>query len=70
MNKPVVHYDPSKTFMIEVGVSGFICPVDHPSELVSNTKIVRTSIVKKHDKSTGVFETENTIYRPIETMVK
>jgi hypothetical protein len=60
--KPVVQYLPSKYDVIVKGRGAFICPIDHPSDLVSNTNPARTSEVIKHNKKTGRFETLNTIY--------
>jgi len=59
--KPTVHYTPTSVDIIKVGHSAFVVPVDHPSDLVSNTTFVKTSpVVKLTD--TG-FETQNTIYQ-------
>ena len=65
MTKPTVHYDKSKGTKIVVGKSATVWPTDHTSELVSNTKFISTSTVLKYTKSTGVFETRNSIYVPI-----
>ena len=65
--KPVVHYIPNKYQQIKVGISAYVWPVDHPSDLVSNTKAIITSKVVSYDKDTGDFETLNTrysVYRP------
>lgn len=64
INKPVVRYKrlPPGTVLHE-GQGAVIEPIDHPSELVSNTKPVLTSrVVKLH--FAGAFETMNTMYVP------
>ena len=59
--KPVVIYN-FKYEPISVGVSAYISTLDHPSALVSNTTMVRTSTVLSYDKDTQNFETRNTSY--------
>ena len=61
--KPVVSYLPSKYDVIKVGVPAFVFPMDHPSELVSNTQMIQTSTVVAYDKIDGSFETQNTRYQ-------
>lgn len=64
-NKRVVHYrDP---WHIVVGKRAEVTPVDHP-DLVSvvNDMPARTSVVLDYDPITGVFETENSIYKPVD----
>jgi hypothetical protein len=61
--KPVVHYVKHKYQEIFVGHAAVIWPLDHPSNLVSNTTSVRTSTVLSYDTTTGTFETKNTIYK-------
>ena len=64
--KPTVHYH--KHTLDEfprVGEFAFLQPADHPSELVSNTKIAKTSRVVQCNWTRGEFETENTIYVPL-----
>lgn len=61
-NKTVVTYDTSKEHFF-IGAVAFVHPIDHPSELVSNTKLIRTSRVVRHMVN-GEFETLNTIYVP------
>lgn len=63
--KKTVHYQPTAQDFIEVGHSAAVRPVDHPGEYVSNTTWVRTSEVIRKDEG-GVFETMNTIYKPME----
>lgn len=64
MNKPVVHYAPSKYDVIVSGMSAYVLPVDHPSAYVSNEATVRTStVVVVHED--GSFETKNTLYKPL-----
>jgi hypothetical protein len=64
MKKPVVRYDTFLPFKIVAGESALVFPVDHPSPLVSNGKFITTSRVMYHNKTTGVFETQNTRYIP------
>ena len=40
MNKPVVHYAPSKYDVIVSGMSAYVLPVDHPGAYVSNETAV------------------------------
>ena len=51
---------------ITVGMPAFVDPVDHPSDLVSNTTTVITSpVVGILDMTDGIvtrFETANTVY--------
>lgn len=63
--KPVVKYKYDLNNFIKVGESAYVFPLNHPSSLVSNTKLVRTSRVISFDKNTGNFETINTIYELI-----
>jgi hypothetical protein len=64
--KPVVIYNPKVLFThIEEGTSAYVFPLDHPSSLVSNTAVVRTSKVISYNKETGEFETMNTKYVPL-----
>jgi len=64
--KPTVHYDASKGAHIYEGFKALVYPIDHTSEWVSNTKMVTTSKVIRHDVKSGEFETMNTIYKPME----
>lgn len=64
--KNVVHYRPMPADFIAVGKNAFVRPLDHPSELVSNTKEVVTSEVVFYDPESQVFETQNTIYIPVD----
>lgn len=61
MNKPIVHFKGEPHFPLELGKGAYVYPVDHPSDLVSNTKLVYTSdVIAIH--SDGSFETKNTHY--------
>lgn len=62
--KKLVKYNTEYSAIIEVGRPAIVRPIDHTSELVSNTKHVMTSLVLRFDKKSGEFETENSIYRP------
>lgn len=64
--KNVVHYRPMPADFIEVGKHAFVRPLDHPSDLVSNTKEVVTSEVVFYDPESQIFETRNTIYIPVD----
>jgi hypothetical protein len=62
--KPVVHFS-GYVSSIAIGQRAFVMPLDHPSDLVSNSKIAMTSIVQSFVSNNGVvesFETENTCY--------
>ena len=67
MVKKVVSYLPQGSH-IRVGYGAIVHPLDHTSELVSNTCPVTTSKVIRHDKNSGEFETENSIYKPQRTI--
>jgi len=60
-HKPVVHYRSHPDSYLKVGERAYVLPIDHPSPLVSNTKMVFTSRVVSLN-SEG-FETMNTIYK-------
>jgi len=69
MEKKVIPIKPVVTFTDihrkpRVGQSAIVKPVDHPSNLVSNERLVITSHVTRVNKHTGEFETENTLYVP------
>lgn len=64
MSKPIVHFKQDSDDFIKVGSPAFIIKViDHPSDLVSNTKVIHTSNVVAINEDG--FETENTIYRKL-----
>ena len=63
--KPVVHYTPTTVDFIKVGHSASVYPTDHTSYLVSNRHVCHTSNVLSYDEVTGVFETLNSIYKPV-----
>jgi len=60
--KPVVKYKHDLNNFIQVGMSAYVFPLNHPSKYVSNQFLVKTSKVISFDKETGNFETMNTIY--------
>ena len=60
--KPVVKYKHDLNNFIQVGMSAYVFPLNHPSKYVSNQFLVKTSKVISFDKETGDFETMNTIY--------
>ena len=65
ITKKIVHYNAQEPVEVYVGFAAFVTPIDHPdSEHVSNTRPVQTSKVLSYDKSTGEFETVNTLYKP------
>ena len=45
-----------------VRARAIVAPIDHTSDLVSNSGPAMTTPVINYDKSTGRFETLNTIY--------
>jgi len=63
-NTPIVHY--SDLWYINIGTAAIVTPIDHPSSLVSNNTIVRTSPVLKinrdNKKKIVSFVTMNTLY--------
>ena len=63
--KATVHYRPTAWDIIKVGASATVFPTDHTSPWVSNEKVCFTSAVQSYDSATGVFETMNSIYKPI-----
>lgn len=63
--KPIVHYVTDNNPFIAVGKRVLVTPVDHPSPLVSNTKLVLTSEVLSYNQLNGEFETQNTYYKPL-----
>ena len=66
-DKLIVHYLPDwYGNKIKIGAGAIVCPVDHTSYLVSNETCVWTSTVLNYDEYTGIFETEYTIYQPLE----
>ena len=64
-NKPVVFYRTDKRAHIAVGTHAWVFPINHTSIRVSNNHIARTSVVITHLPN-GVFETQNSIYKPEE----
>lgn len=62
--KPTVQYKPTEDQFIRVGFSACVFPINHRSDLVSNTTKVITSTVVSYDKGSGKFETQNTVYIP------
>lgn len=67
MSKPVVRYRSKPMEKLVVGWPAYVYPIDHPSDLVSNTKLIRTSPVVSIGPRLGEFETENTRYVHVET---
>lgn len=65
MSKPIVRYTPTHADYIELGMPARVLPIDHPSDRVSNTDWVRTSLVERIGEN-GEFETRNTVYKPVE----
>jgi len=64
MIKKVVHYVGTPTI---VGNRVILTPVDHPDEEnVSNFRPATTSCIIRCDSKTGVIETQNTVYQPLE----
>jgi hypothetical protein len=63
MLKPVVYYREIHTPIVE-GCGCIVTPINHPSDLVSNTRPALTSKVLVAVREDGGFETMNTIYCP------
>lgn len=61
--KRLVHY--RELVMCKLGSSAMVLPVDHPSDLVSNEKLIVTSQVVNGPDEAGCFETLNTRYEPL-----
>ena len=59
-HKPVVMYDGNEDSFIEEGYRAIVYPWNHPH--TSNDGHVQTTPVIRHNKETGEFETQNTIY--------
>ena len=67
-DKLVVHYRAvAPNLPLEVNYRYALYPVDHPSPFVSNTCICYTSKVVDFDIETGIIETLNTIYTPLDS---
>lgn len=64
-SKQIVQYIKSPQNIIKVGSRAFIKPINHPSDLVSNTTFVLTSTVRQIFD--GGFETRNTIYEELKS---
>jgi hypothetical protein len=67
--KPVVYYRTDVDFFVKMGQGAIVHPVNHPSDLVSNTKAVLTSEVIQFNPINGGFETMNTVYQPYKEAV-
>lgn len=61
MNRPIVHYY-IRSERLVIGEPAFVMPVDHPSPLVSNTTLARTSPVVWISSDRTLFDTLNTHY--------
>lgn len=61
--KRLVHY--RELVMCKLGSSALVLPLDHPSDLVSNEKLIMTSQVVSGPDDAGCFETLNTRYEPL-----
>lgn len=65
MPKKIVQYDASKGAVVRVGQPAIVYPVDHPDNMrVSNMDAAITSVVISHSPDSGIFETQNSIYKP------
>lgn len=47
-----------------VGGRAYVVPIDHTSPYVTNGEVALTSRIVDYDETTGIFETQNTIYIP------
>lgn len=66
LNKPVVHYLNTVTFLEQDGHKfALVCCMDHPSARVTNGKTQLTSRIVAGPTDNGVFETEYSIYHPL-----
>jgi hypothetical protein len=69
-SKPIVNYDESKGYYVKVGESANVWPMNHPNPegMVSNKSMIRTSKILRllNDNEDPSFETENTVYVPME----
>lgn len=69
--KPVVHYilredtGGSNDSFIQLGAAAYVEAVDHPR---LGHQDVRTSRVIRIEPNTGVFETYNTVYKPLQQL--
>lgn len=66
MVKPLVHYNINGVVDIVVGQQATVNVIDHYKEWLYCGQRVYTSVVLCYDESTGVFETKNSIYVPME----
>ena len=66
-SKKVVNYVDGTLFFFGIGNGAILTPINHPdTKHVSNESAVWTSPVVDIDLKTGVLETANTIYIPIQ----
>lgn len=63
-DKPVVQYILNEDSLVELGLPAFVDAVDHPR---LGAGAVRTSRVIKVGQE-GVFETYNTVYKPVQQL--
>lgn len=69
-HKPTVYYYPDTLSVVKAKGGGSIAILrvkEHPSPLVINGEMARTSLIQSHDETTGTIETLNTIYLPEDT---
>jgi len=67
-DKKVVHYDAESGVHHLANNTAMLKHIDHPdSDRVSNDSFVMTSKVLNWDEDSGIIETLNTIYIPMET---
>jgi hypothetical protein len=66
-DKVTVHFDMDKPYSITTEGRALVCPLDHPSDAVSNNGMVMTTpVVRIHlEPSQIFFETDNSYYRGI-----
>jgi hypothetical protein len=60
--KRKVLYKINKSNYIKEGDTATVFTLNHPN--CTNTRTIRTSVVEKYNRITGVFETKNTVYEP------
>lgn len=70
-DKQAVSYLVNQHTFIVVGERAVVVPVDHPDEYnVTNGAAVLTTTVESYDAKTGVFETKNSVYKPVKKVVQ
>lgn len=66
MNKPVINYINKMSLYIQEGSTAHIEAVDPAAS--ATPQFICTSIVESFDPMTGIFETSNAVYKPIQQL--